>query len=65
MKVYSITTGKTKIEFSVWQVAAGYEARINGMVIYRSKSYSICSEAISDFSEDSAINVFNTSSELH
>lgn len=62
MKVYSIITGKARIEFSVWKVGASYEARVNGMVIYKSDSFSACSEAINETFET---NVFSVSGAVH
>lgn len=65
MKVFSITTGKSRIEFGVYKTTAGYEARINDMVIYKSESYSACSEIIDEQCLDSEINVLTVSGVVH
>lgn len=62
VKCFGIIIGKSKVEFSVWKVAKGYEARVNDIVIYRSESYSACSDAIDGSLET---NVFNVSGAVH
>lgn len=48
MKLFSITTGKTRIEFSVWEVNGRYQARINDMVMFESHDYESIRESIYD-----------------
>lgn len=65
MKVFSITTGKSRIEFGVYKTMAGYEARVNDMVIYKSESYSVCSEVINESAMEEEINVLRFSGVVH
>lgn len=55
IKCFGIVTGKSRVEFSVWQVHNGYEARVNDIVICRTADYSLASEMIQDGMESNTI----------
>lgn len=48
MKVFSVTTGITKIEFSVWKIDNIYYGKINGKTIYQGTDYMEVSDVIND-----------------
>lgn len=48
MKVFSVIMGLTKIEFAVYKIYGGYEARINNVVMFTSPDYDLARETIID-----------------
>lgn len=48
MKVFSVIMGKTRIEFSMYQLNGKYQARINDMVMYESPDYELVRGALMD-----------------
>jgi hypothetical protein len=39
MRIFNVILGRTKTEFSVWEMNGKYQGRVNDIVIYESSDY--------------------------
>ena len=48
LKVFSIITGNSQVEFSVWQVNGGWESRVNNVRYFKSHDYLAVRDSVTD-----------------